>query len=136
MYVRAKRIVFYRKNQYNNFREGMIDYIKKKIKSNKMHIKSAEFMAFLRILCYSIFVTECEWRITHFIGIFLTINREFLLVYYIFSGRGIKWNSKNRQCWRFFCYLSGKRDSDRKEKYLKIYPASAVDLAQGRKKNF
>lgn len=51
-----------------------------------MYIKSAEFMAFLRILCYSIFVTECEWRITHFIGIFLTINREFLLVYYIFSG--------------------------------------------------
>ena len=32
MYIRAKRIVFYRKNQYNNFREGMIDYIKKKIK--------------------------------------------------------------------------------------------------------
>ena len=102
MYVRAKRIVFYRKNQYNNFREGMIDYIKKKIKSNKIYIKSAEFMAFLRILCYSIFVTECEWRITHFIGIFLTINREFLLVYYIFSG-GIKWNSKNRQCWRSVC---------------------------------
>ena len=27
-----------------------------------MYIKSAEFMAFPRILCYSISVTECEWR--------------------------------------------------------------------------
>lgn len=53
-----------------------------------MHIKIAEFMAFLRILCYSISVTECEWRITHSIGIFLIINREFLLVYHIFSGGG------------------------------------------------
>lgn len=53
-----------------------------------MHIKIAEFMAFLRILCYSVFMTECEWRITHFIGIFLIINREFLLVYHIFSGGG------------------------------------------------
>ena len=107
-----------------------------------MYIKSAEFMAFLRILCYSIFVTECEWRITHFIGVFLTINREFLLVYYIFSGGGIKWNSKKQTVLEvcmlggFSVTYQGKRDSDRKEKYLKIYPASAVDLAQGRKKNF
>ena len=53
MYIRAKRIVFYRKNQYNNFREGMIDYIKKKIKKQyNVHKKcriygiSAHFMLF------------------------------------------------------------------------------------------
>lgn len=54
MYVLAKGIVFSEKKQYNSFRRGTIVLKKDKKVVKHTYIKIAEFMVFLRILCYTV----------------------------------------------------------------------------------